>query len=148
MWGYMYKRGWCNITTRFVFDASAIYCQPQGPSSLLRSELPHWRSQRPSHVVNLLKQTTPPLSENCMGNIFWAAAAHAICGQQTTLSLSSWCKYGRYDAAFGWVFTNLVILLVDTRLSDGIQAWVTLDEQEMAVLEANPGIPTLQRNSF
>jgi len=25
---------------------------------------------------------------------------------------------------------------------------VTLDEQEMAVLEANPGIPTLQRNSF
>jgi len=33
-------------------------------------------------------------------------------------------------------------------LSDGIQAWVTLDEQEMAILEANPEIPTLQRNSF
>jgi hypothetical protein len=31
-----------------------------------------------SHVVNLLKQTTPPLSENCMGNIFWAAAAQYV----------------------------------------------------------------------
>ncbi|KAK8580766.1 hypothetical protein V6N12_071018 [Hibiscus sabdariffa] len=61
---------------------------------------------------------------------------------------SSWCKLGFYEADFGWgkpvwvssfgmensVFMNLVIL-VDTQLGDDIEAWVTLDEQDMAILE-------------
>ncbi|GMI82433.1 hypothetical protein like AT3G26040 [Hibiscus trionum] len=64
------------------------------------------------------------------------------------LGFSSWCKLGFYEADFGWgkpvwvssfgmensVFMNLVIL-VDTQLGDGIEAWVTLDEQDMAILE-------------
>uniref|UniRef100_B9H5G9 Uncharacterized protein n=1 Tax=Populus trichocarpa TaxID=3694 RepID=B9H5G9_POPTR len=58
--------------------------------------------------------------------------------EQTTLSLSGWCKFGHYDAAFGWGKPAWV----------SSYAWVTLDEQEMAILEANPEIPTLQRNSF
>ncbi|KDP36802.1 hypothetical protein JCGZ_08093 [Jatropha curcas] len=63
---------------------------------------------------------------------------------------SSWCKFGYYDADFGWgkpvwissmglegsVFMNLIIL-VETRFGDGIEAWLTLDEQEMAILEGN-----------
>ena len=36
---------------------------------------------------------------------------------------------------------NLVIL-ANTRLGDGIEAWVTLDEQEMARLECNPELLT------
>ncbi|KAK8642288.1 hypothetical protein V6N13_011639 [Hibiscus sabdariffa] len=61
---------------------------------------------------------------------------------------SSWCKLGFYEADFGWgkpvwvssfgvensVFMNLIIL-VDTQAGDGIEAWVTLDEQDMAILE-------------
>ncbi|XVE69619.1 hypothetical protein DITRI_Ditri10aG0004700 [Diplodiscus trichospermus] len=61
---------------------------------------------------------------------------------------SSWCKFGYYEADFGWgkpvwvssfgmentVFMNLIIL-ADTPFGDGIEAWVTLDEQDMAVLE-------------
>ncbi|KAI8005023.1 BAHD acyltransferase BIA1 [Camellia lanceoleosa] len=62
---------------------------------------------------------------------------------------TSWCKLGFYKADFGrgkplWVsgvgcsggsvFLNLIILM-ETRSGDGIEAWVTLDEQEMAVLE-------------
>ncbi|XP_017981171.1 PREDICTED: vinorine synthase-like [Theobroma cacao] len=61
---------------------------------------------------------------------------------------SSWCKFGFYEADFGWgkpvwvssfgmensVYMNLIIL-VDTRFGDGIEAWVTLDEQDMAILE-------------
>ncbi|KAI8005020.1 BAHD acyltransferase [Camellia lanceoleosa] len=62
---------------------------------------------------------------------------------------TSWCKLGFYEADFGWgkplwvsgvgcsggsVFLNLIILM-ETRSGDGIEAWVTLDEQEMAILE-------------
>ncbi|THG19521.1 hypothetical protein TEA_027427 [Camellia sinensis var. sinensis] len=61
---------------------------------------------------------------------------------------TSWCKLGFYEADFGWgkpiwvssvgsadsVFLNLIILM-ETRSGDGIEAWVTLDEQEMAILQ-------------
>lgn len=68
---------------------------------------------------------------------------------------SSWCNFEFYEADFGWgkptwvtnvpptgsVFMNLIIL-VDTRLRDGIEAWVTLDEQDMTHLIANPELLT------
>jgi len=68
---------------------------------------------------------------------------------------SSWCNLGFYEADFGWgkpiwissigssspVFLNLTIL-VDTRLGDGIEAWVTLDEQDMARLVCNSELLT------
>ncbi|TYJ34772.1 hypothetical protein E1A91_A05G192400v1 [Gossypium mustelinum] len=61
---------------------------------------------------------------------------------------TSWCKLGFYEADFGWgkpvwvssfgmenaVYMNLIIL-VDIVAGDGIEAWVTLDEQHMAALE-------------
>ncbi|KAL1533422.1 stemmadenine O-acetyltransferase-like [Salvia divinorum] len=64
------------------------------------------------------------------------------------LGFSSWCKLGFYEVDFGWgtpvwvssidtsgpCFMNLVVL-IDTRSGDGMEAWVTLEEQEMAVLE-------------
>ncbi|KAK2997798.1 hypothetical protein RJ639_028562 [Escallonia herrerae] len=64
---------------------------------------------------------------------------------------TSWCKFGFYEADFGWgkpiwvssvgisggsVFMNLIVLM-DTRCGEGIEAWVTLDEQEMNILERN-----------
>ncbi|OWM70593.1 stemmadenine O-acetyltransferase-like [Punica granatum] len=77
---------------------------------------------------------------------------------------SSWCKLGYYDVDFGWgkpvwvssigsggsVFMNLVIL-ADTRCGDGIEAWVTLDEQDMALLKVDPeirSITSLDPNPF
>ena len=68
---------------------------------------------------------------------------------------SSWCNFGFYEADFGWgkpiwvssigssgsMFMNLVIL-PDTRFGDRIEAWVTLDEQDMARLEFNPELLT------
>lgn len=64
---------------------------------------------------------------------------------------TSWCKLGFYESDFGWgnpiwvssfgvsssVFMNLVIL-VDTRFGHGIEAWITLDQQDMALLERDP----------
>ncbi|KAF8040604.1 hypothetical protein BT93_B2733 [Corymbia citriodora subsp. variegata] len=72
------------------------------------------------------------------------------------LGFSSWCKLGFNEVDFGWgrpvwvssygtsepVFMNLVIL-ADTREGDGIEAWVTLDEQEMAILEGDGELRTL-----
>lgn len=66
------------------------------------------------------------------------------------IGFSSWCKLGFYDVDFGWGkpvwvssmdaggpdFMNLV-MLVDTKCGRGIEAWVTMDEQEMAILECN-----------
>ncbi|WRX31497.1 hypothetical protein QQP08_023984 [Theobroma cacao] len=63
-------------------------------------------------------------------------------------AFSSMCKVGIYEADFGWgkpmwvspggidglVFQNLVFL-IETRNGDGIEAWVTLDEQDMAILQ-------------
>ncbi|KAL9172950.1 hypothetical protein ABFS82_03G082100 [Erythranthe guttata] len=70
-------------------------------------------------------------------------------------SITSWCNLGLYDVDFGWgkpvwvtsidasgpFFMNLAIL-VDMRYGDGIEAWVTLDEQEMDILEHNQEFAT------
>lgn len=66
------------------------------------------------------------------------------------INFSSWCNFDYYRTDFGWgspdwvssiglagsAVMNLVIL-VDTKMKDGIEAWVTLDEQLMAALEGN-----------
>ena len=71
------------------------------------------------------------------------------------VGFSSWCNFGFYEADFGWgkptwvssigsnspVFFN-VIILVDTRFKDGIEAWVTLDEQKMTHLESSTELLT------
>ncbi|CAK9178332.1 unnamed protein product [Ilex paraguariensis] len=63
---------------------------------------------------------------------------------------TSWCNFGFYEADFGWgkpiwvssigsggaVYMNLTVLM-DTKCGGGIEAWVTLDEQEMEILESN-----------
>ncbi|XP_071918879.1 epi-neemfruitin B 7-O-acetyltransferse L7AT-like [Coffea arabica] len=69
------------------------------------------------------------------------------------LSLSSICNGGIYNADFGWgkpIWTcigsagidalglpNLVVFM-DTRSGDGIEAWVTLKENDMAIFEKIP----------
>ncbi|KAL1329008.1 epi-neemfruitin B 7-O-acetyltransferse L7AT-like [Arachis hypogaea] len=64
------------------------------------------------------------------------------------LSINSWCNFGLYDADFGWgkpmwvssvgIQGNSVladkVILVDTKFKDGIEAWVTLDEDKMKYL--------------
>lgn len=69
----------------------------------------------------------------------------------THYGFSSWCKFGFYDIDFGfgkpiWVssisskcsfFMNLIILVESSRCDNGIEAWVTLDEEEMNMLVGN-----------
>ncbi|KAJ4715324.1 vinorine synthase-like [Melia azedarach] len=66
------------------------------------------------------------------------------------LMFSSWCRFGLYNVDFGWgkpiwvsptssddtvkIFMNFIIL-AETRLGDGMEAWVVLPEEDMALLE-------------
>ncbi|KAI9095027.1 hypothetical protein K1719_026491 [Acacia pycnantha] len=60
---------------------------------------------------------------------------------------SSWCRFGFYEADFGWgkpkwvsipsLKKNNFIYLMDTHDGKGIEAWVTLIEQDMALVEKN-----------
>ncbi|KAK1400324.1 HXXXD-type acyl-transferase family protein [Heracleum sosnowskyi] len=69
---------------------------------------------------------------------------------------TSWCNFEYYELDFGWgkpvwvsnvavdgdVLMNFIIL-IDTRCDRGIEAWVTLDEQEMNILEQDPDLLAL-----
>ncbi|KAL5542636.1 hypothetical protein UlMin_010346 [Ulmus minor] len=60
---------------------------------------------------------------------------------------TSWCRFSLYESDFGWgkpawlCNANLVpkntIILMDTRDGDGIEAWLTLKVEEMALFESN-----------
>ncbi|XP_038717012.1 stemmadenine O-acetyltransferase-like [Tripterygium wilfordii] len=66
------------------------------------------------------------------------------------IGVNSWCNFGLYGVDFGWgkplwipyvgleesktLYKN-VIVLMDTRQVNGVEAWVRLDEQDMALLE-------------
>ncbi|GLT99988.1 hypothetical protein SLE2022_173890 [Rubroshorea leprosula] len=66
---------------------------------------------------------------------------------------SSWCRFDFYGSDFGWgkpvwvssiglkgsVFTNMIVL-ADTITGDGVEAWVSLDEEDMAILQRDPGL--------
>ncbi|CAI0434901.1 unnamed protein product [Linum tenue] len=66
------------------------------------------------------------------------------------VGVSSWCRLGFYGSDFGWgkpvwvssyglegsVFLNLV-MLADTPCGEGVEAWVTMDEEEMAAVARN-----------
>ncbi|ESQ55991.1 hypothetical protein EUTSA_v10027368mg [Eutrema salsugineum] len=63
-------------------------------------------------------------------------------------TVSSWCKLQLYDSSFGWgspvwvagnVFPALdnVSVLIDAKDGEGIEAWVTLHEEDMSLFEQN-----------
>ncbi|GMH26973.1 hypothetical protein Nepgr_028816 [Nepenthes gracilis] len=60
---------------------------------------------------------------------------------------TSWCRFAFYEADFGWgkpiwvcipksPFCNTIVLL-DSKDGDGIEAWITLEEQVMSTLESD-----------
>ncbi|CAK9330271.1 unnamed protein product [Citrullus colocynthis] len=81
------------------------------------------------HLLNLMKQVDKQL---CSGEIhLW--------------SFTSWCRFPVYEADFGWgkpswvcspsrPFRNAVVLM-NTSDGDGIEAWVNLKEEDMAIFE-------------
>ncbi|XP_022775627.1 vinorine synthase-like [Durio zibethinus] len=65
-----------------------------------------------------------------------------ITGQMVSFNFTSLCRFPRYKADFGWgkpiwvgsvslTFKNLVVFM-DTAFGDGIEAWISLQEEDMA----------------
>ncbi|XP_038686634.1 stemmadenine O-acetyltransferase-like [Tripterygium wilfordii] len=62
-------------------------------------------------------------------------------------SFTSWCRMPLYEADFGWgkpiwvapirTIDPHVVMLVDTRDGDGIEAWVYLTQEEMTIFECD-----------
>lgn len=67
--------------------------------------------------------------------------------EMVMLYVASWCRYGTYEGDFGWgkpmwVTTSECpvknsVILIDTRDGDGIEAIVSLEEQDMALFECD-----------
>ncbi|KAF3437950.1 hypothetical protein FNV43_RR20706 [Rhamnella rubrinervis] len=63
-------------------------------------------------------------------------------------SFTSWCNFKFYEADFGWnkpIWVSIaaeppvnLLILRDTRDGGGVEAWVTLTKQEMALFECEP----------
>ncbi|PKI55125.1 hypothetical protein CRG98_024416 [Punica granatum] len=72
-------------------------------------------------------------------------------GEVDCFGCSSWCNFGAYNVNFGWgrpvwvgnigfntpMFQNFIFLF-STRLGNGIEAWVTLGEEVMDLLQEDP----------
>lgn len=73
-------------------------------------------------------------------------------------TISSWCRCHLYETDFGWgepiwtsgvnVSDKNVIVLLDTKCGNGIEAWVTLDKKDMARFECDPELLTFLVDSL
>ncbi|GMH27004.1 hypothetical protein Nepgr_028847 [Nepenthes gracilis] len=90
----------------------------------------HSRSMKGNQWFSML--STAPIDSNCM-------TGGCCC--------TSWCRLPFYEADFGWgkplwvcipksPFSSSIILL-DSKDGEGIEAWVTLEEQVMSILEGD-----------
>lgn len=72
-------------------------------------------------------------------------AARFSRGELVSFSFTSLCRFPIYEADFGWgkpawvgsaslTFKNLIVFM-DTKTGDGIEAWVNLKEEDMAKFE-------------
>ncbi|ERN03030.1 hypothetical protein AMTR_s00181p00015760 [Amborella trichopoda] len=69
-------------------------------------------------------------------------------GIENMLQFTSWCRLGIYEMDFGWGrpewvamnfrFYKNIVVLMDTKSGDGIEAWISLPETEIARLEFDP----------
>ncbi|XP_038686474.1 BAHD acyltransferase BIA1-like [Tripterygium wilfordii] len=95
-----------------------------------------------------LKVNREEISDTINKMLEIATSGKGIGGVVDTYSFSSWCRMPLYETDFGWgkplwiSFANLEVpngggVFVDTREGDGIEAWITLREDEMAIFEQN-----------
>ncbi|XP_022135273.1 vinorine synthase-like [Momordica charantia] len=98
-------------------------------------------------VRNLQQAGVPPHMWSKTGK-----HGHPAAGEVEFCNFTSWCRFPVYEADFGWgkptwvcspsrPFKNVVVLMT-TRDGDGIEAWVTLNEQDMASFQQDSELVT------
>ncbi|KAI3908167.1 hypothetical protein MKW98_029468 [Papaver atlanticum] len=68
-------------------------------------------------------------------------------GELELHTITSWCRFPFYETDFGWgkptwvctvnAIAKNVFILMDTSDGNGVEAWVTLDEQQMSQFESD-----------
>ncbi|KAH7575035.1 hypothetical protein JRO89_XS02G0038400 [Xanthoceras sorbifolium] len=114
------------------------------------------RPSLPSGAVNLRGKTFRKISENCCGNIYTLGTAR-FQADESKMRLDNFVDQVR-DAItntiaefvdFGWGKPAWVsfaqrpykgVMLIDTKSGDGVEAWVTMDEEEMNYFQNDPTI--------
>ncbi|KAF3437961.1 hypothetical protein FNV43_RR20717 [Rhamnella rubrinervis] len=76
------------------------------------------------------------------------AEVHRRCKEIKLFNFISWCNFKFYEADFGWSkpswvstvvgIPNNFVRLMETRDGGGVEAWVTLTKQEMALFASHP----------
>lgn len=70
-------------------------------------------------------------------------------GKNWMFSFSSWCRFPFYETDFGWgkpiwfgtsIRHNRTASFLDTKDGEGIEAWLTLNLEEMVKFEQDPTI--------
>ncbi|XP_030515660.2 acetyl-CoA-benzylalcohol acetyltransferase-like [Rhodamnia argentea] len=69
--------------------------------------------------------------------------------EANVILIGSWCRFPLYDSDFGWGKPDLVsstsppirlVVLVDSPVDGGIDAWITLNQDEMVLFKQHPDI--------
>ncbi|XVF35844.1 hypothetical protein REPUB_Repub19eG0006100 [Reevesia pubescens] len=148
IWPSVLKFGKC-LTRRFVFNASSIATLKAKASST--SFVPN--PTRVETIATAQCHAEANLEFQLLVALLRKSIMETSGKFVEQLQLTSMCKVGIYEADFGWgkpmwvspgginglVFQNLAFL-IDTRKGDGIEAWVTLDEKDMAILQSDTEI--------
>ncbi|GKB10917.1 transferase, chloramphenicol acetyltransferase-like domain protein, partial [Tanacetum coccineum] len=163
------NKGKC-VTKRFRFDASALQTlKAKANESVSATRVvavtsliwkcatsAAWKlnGERPSILQFAVNIRGEQGADKVIDEVRWLGAQMASYDADY-YSTSSMCNSGMYEADFGWgtpVWTcfgyvnNDVplyangIMLMDTSTGDGIEAWVTLNQYEMAILEGDPDL--------
>ncbi|CAK9174037.1 unnamed protein product [Ilex paraguariensis] len=84
-----------------------------------------------------------------LGNLYTDLLG-GLCNSEVDVRIfSSWCKFPIYEADFGWgkpawvslmSFPVEIVTLMDTKCGEGIEAWVSLNEQDMLHFQQDPNI--------
>lgn len=127
-----------HTTTTTGGDFPSLVNQIRGSISKINDD--YVKKLRSDHGPNLMRKTMKDIED-------FGSSNHGV----DYLGFTSWCKIGFYDIDFGFgkpvwvcptsstgntVFMNLVVLM-ETKSGNGIEAWITLDKEEMQRFEEN-----------
>ncbi|EOY22400.1 3'-N-debenzoyl-2'-deoxytaxol N-benzoyltransferase, putative [Theobroma cacao] len=125
-------------------------------SQFIMTELPIEKTKNLSNLAGNLHDSITKVDDEYVRKLHAGGAYLNIMkgaikgfGKNWIFSFSSWCRFPFYETDFGWgkpiwfgttLRLNRVAFFLDTNDGGGIEAWITLTQEEMVKLEQDTGI--------